>query len=556
MRSRTREGRRARSRAGLSAGVLFALLVSLLGLGWSAQAEPVAPAAVGFRVVDGRLVESNGNDFVMRGVNHAHAWYPNETDSFADIKAKGANTVRVVLSNGTRWTRNDVADVANVVSLCKANRLICVLEVHDTTGYGEEGAAATLAQAAQYWVDVRSALVGQEDYVIVNIGNEPYGNTNTAGWANDTRGAIQTLRNAGLDHTIMVDAPNWGQDWSGTMRSNAQSVFAADVDRNTIFSVHMYGVYDTAAEIRDYLNAYVSAGLPVLVGEFGHNHSDGNPDEDTIMSVTQQLGLGYIGWSWSGNGGGVEYLDLVNGFDPNSLSSWGQRFFTGANGISQTSEEAAVYGGGGNPGDTQAPTAPGAPAASEVTASSVRLSWTAATDNVAVTRYDIVRVSGSTETQVASSSANSVSVTGLSADTAYTFAVYARDAAGNRSPRSSAVSVTTRDGGGTPAACSVGYAIVGEWSNGFQGEIVIGNTGSAAISGWTLAFSFADGQSIGNMWGGTSAQSGGAVTVTPASYTATIPAGGSVTLGFTASKGSANAEPSEFTLSGGACSTS
>lgn len=74
----------------------------------------------------------------MRGVNHAHTWYPGETQSLADIKALGANTVRVVLSDGHRWTRNSPADVANVVAQCKANRLICVLEVHDTTGYGEE----------------------------------------------------------------------------------------------------------------------------------------------------------------------------------------------------------------------------------------------------------------------------------------------------------------------------------------------------------------------------------------------------------------------------------
>ncbi|GAA2627168.1 glycoside hydrolase family 5 protein [Streptomyces vastus] len=281
-------------------GLVAALLLPLLGLSAPAHAAPT-----GFRIESGRLQEASGNDFVMRGVNHAHTWYPDRTSSLAHIKAKGANTVRVVLSSGDRWTRNDTADVANVVSQCKQNRLICVLEVHDTTGYGEQSGAVTLSRAADYWISVQSALTGQEDYVIVNIGNEPYGNTNYANWTADTKAAIQKLRGAGFDHTIMVDAPNWGQDWALTMRDNAASVFAADPDANTIFSTHMYGVFDTAAEVGDYLNRFAAAKLPIVVGEFGHDHSDGNPDEDAILATARQLGLGYLGWSWSGNGGGV-----------------------------------------------------------------------------------------------------------------------------------------------------------------------------------------------------------------------------------------------------------
>jgi mannan endo-1,4-beta-mannosidase len=113
------------------------------------------------------------------------------------------------------------------------------------------------------------------------------------------------------------------------------------------------------------------------------------------------------------------------------------------------------------------------------------------------------------------------------------------------------VSLTTAT---TPAgSCSVGYRVVGEWQGGFQGEIVIRNTGTASLSGWKLGFGFADGQTVSNMWGGTPAQSGGSVTVTPASYTNTIPAGGSVTLGFIGSKGATNTAPAAFTLNGAAC---
>ncbi|MER7486323.1 cellulase family glycosylhydrolase [Streptomyces sp. NPDC126497] len=531
-------------------GVLAALLGLLLPL--LALTTPAHAAPTGFRVENGRLLEASGNDFVMRGVNHAHTWYADRLGSLAHIKAKGANTVRVVLSSGDRWTRNDTADVANVVAQCKQNRLICVLEVHDTTGYGEQSGAATLSRAADYWISVRSALAGQEDHVIVNIGNEPYGNTGYTAWTADTKAAVQKLRGAGFDHTLMVDAPNWGQDWAFTMRDNAASVFAADPDANTVFSIHMYGVFDTAAEVSDYLGRFVSAKLPIVVGEFGHNHSDGDPDEDTILAVTRQLGLGYLGWSWSGNGGGVEYLDMVTNFDPDQLTGWGERIFNGADGIAATSEEAAVYGSGSG-GDTTAPTAPGTPSASAVTSSSATLAWGAATDANGVTGYDVVRISGGAESVVTTTAGTSATVTGLTPATSYTFAVYARDAAGNRSQRSATVTVTTSSGG-TTGACEIRYRVTSEWPGGFQGEVTVRNTGGSAVNGWTLTWTFPADQRITHMWGGTPTQKGAEVSVTAAPYTASIPASGSVGLGFTASRTGANPGPTAFGLNGANCS--
>ncbi|AZQ39351.1 beta-mannosidase [Streptomyces cyaneochromogenes] len=530
-----------------------AVLAALLGLlaPLLSFAPPAQAAATGIHISNGRLLEGNGNDFVMRGVNHAHTWYPNQTRSLADIKALGANTVRVVLADGHRWTANSASDVANVISQCKANRLICVLEVHDTTGYGEEAAAGTLDQAADYWIGLKSVLEGQENYVVINIGNEPWGNTNPVGWTDPTIAAIKKLRSAGFAHTIMVDAPNWGQDWQGVMRDNARSVYAADPTGNLIFSIHMYSVYDTAQEITGYLNTFVNAQLPILIGEFGGPPDQyGDPDEDTMMAAAQQLRLGYLAWSWSGNTDPI--LDLAVNFNADQLSSWGRRIFNGVNGIAATSKEATVYSSGG--GDTTPPTAPGTPTASEVTSSSAKLTWVAATDATGVTGYDVVRVHGTGEAATVSTTAASATVTGLAPSTSYTFAVYARDAAGNRSPRSATVTVTTASGGSS-ANCGVGYRVTNEWPGGFQGEIALRNTGSSAINGWTLRWTFPDSQRISNLWGGTATQSGAEVSVASVSYTASIAPAGSVTLGFTATKGSTNPGPTAFTVNGSACSS-
>jgi mannan endo-1,4-beta-mannosidase len=302
-----------------------------------------SPAASGIEVRAGHIVEADGHDLVLRGINHAYTWFPAENRSFADIKAAGANSVRVLLASGQRWPANTAADVATVVARCRHNRLICVLDVHDTVGLGELGGAATLAQAAEYWISVRHALTGQENYVIINIGDEPYGSDHARTWVADTTAAIHRLRAAGLRHTLMVDAPDWGQDDSFTMRDNAPAVLAADPRADTVFSVHMYGVFTTAARVRTYMASYVRRGLALVVGEFGYLHTYGNPDEDAIMAYAQSDHIGYLGWSWSGNDALVGYLDMVKDFDPGRRTWWGNRFITGPNGLSTTSQEASIY---------------------------------------------------------------------------------------------------------------------------------------------------------------------------------------------------------------------
>ncbi|MEU6394771.1 cellulase family glycosylhydrolase [Streptomyces sp. NPDC046939] len=547
--------------AGTLIAALIAALATLLGLlaltapaAHAAAPERGAAAATGLHVSGGRLLEGNGNDFVMRGVNHAHTWYPGETQSLADIKALGANTVRVVLSDGHRWNRNSAQDVAAVIADCKANRLICVLEVHDTTGYGEDAAAGTLDHAADYWISLKDVLAGEEDYVVINIGNEPWGNTDPAGWTAPTTAAIKKLRAAGFTHTLMVDAPNWGQDWQGVMKANAAQVYAADPTGNLLFSIHMYSVYDTAQEITDYLKSYVDAKLPLVIGEFGGPADQwGDPDEDTMTAAAQQLGLGWLAWSWSGNTDPV--LDLAIDFDPARLSAWGERVFHGANGIAQTAREATVFGPAGP--DTQAPTAPGTPTASAVSPTSATLTWAAATDDKGVTGYDVVRVTGTTETPAAATTTTKATIGSLTPATTYTFAVYARDAAGNRSPRSATVTVTTDKDTGTPGGtCAVTYRVTNTWPGGFQADIAIRNTGTTAVNGWTLGFAFPSGQTVSTMWGGTPTQTGAQVKVAAAAYTATIPVGATTTLGFIGTTTSAaNSAPTAFTLNGASCTS-
>jgi cellulose 1,4-beta-cellobiosidase len=87
--------------------------------------------------------------------------------------------------------------------------------------------------------------------------------------------------------------------------------------------------------------------------------------------------------------------------------------------------------------------------------------------------------------------------------------------------------------GGT-GACTGTYSITGSWQGGFQGQVVVKNTGSATKNGWRLGWTFSGNQAINNMWGGSYTQSGASVTVTNASYDGTLAPGATATVGFTA----------------------
>uniref|UniRef100_UPI0031D9D8DD cellulose binding domain-containing protein n=1 Tax=Saccharothrix mutabilis TaxID=33921 RepID=UPI0031D9D8DD len=166
--------------------------------------------------------------------------------------------------------------------------------------------------------------------------------------------------------------------------------------------------------------------------------------------------MGYLGWSWSGNGGGVEYLDLVNGFNGSSLTPWGQRFFNGTDGVKATAREASVYGGSTPP----------------------------------------------------------------PADT----------------------------------TCAVTYRVTNQWTGGFQGEVTVRNTGTSALTGWTLEWTFANGERVTQVWNAVGAQNGNLVTARNESWNATLAPGAAVTPGFTAT--GTPGTPTAFTLNGSTCARS
>lgn len=310
------------------------------------QTEASAPdngsVSKGFYVEGTKLFDANGNEFIFRGINHAHTWFKDMDDTaIPAIAETGANSIRVVFANGIQWGMDNKPALEKVINMCRDNKLVAVVEVHDGTG---DDNIQTLEKIADYWVDMKDALIGNEQYVILNIANEWVGSWNSEIWRDGYVSVIPKIREAGIENTIMVDSAGWGQ-YGKCIQDYGKEVFDSDPLANTMFSVHMYGsAGKNEKTIKSNIEGATDQGLCICVGEFGYNHSDGDVDEDYIMQYCTENGIGYMGWSWKGNGGGVEYLDLADQWDGSVLSEdWGEKLINGENGIRSTSKICSVF---------------------------------------------------------------------------------------------------------------------------------------------------------------------------------------------------------------------
>ncbi|MFF7762681.1 cellulose binding domain-containing protein [Streptomyces griseorubiginosus] len=100
-------------------------------------------------------------------------------------------------------------------------------------------------------------------------------------------------------------------------------------------------------------------------------------------------------------------------------------------------------------------------------------------------------------------------------------------------------------------SCEVEYSLVNQWPDGFQATVTF--TTTEVLSDWRLTWSFKDGQRVTQMWDANYSQSGAKVTATATDYNRSVPADGSLSLGFNASWQGKNAPAYDFSLNGHAC---
>lgn len=290
----------------------------------------------GFYVDGTALRTADGTPFVMRGINHGHNWFlEQEETAFDAIAATGSNCIRIVLSDGQRWKKDEKYALKEAINAATSRGMIPIVEIHDGTGSDD---IEVLTKIAEYWCEMAEVLNGTEGYCILNIANEWCGGWKAKLWRDGYTKVIPMIREAGIKNAIMVDAAGWGQ-FGYSIRKYGAEVFNSDPLKNTMFSVHMYGMSGRFNWlIRFNLEGATKQNLCVCVGEFGWKHSDGDVKEEYLMQYCEENKIGWLAWSWKGNSGGVEYLDMAETWDGSKLFEWGDKVVNGEFGIKKTSQ--------------------------------------------------------------------------------------------------------------------------------------------------------------------------------------------------------------------------
>jgi mannan endo-1,4-beta-mannosidase len=316
------------------------LFLSVLIFGFSFGIENHL-SSQGFTVSGTKLLDANGNVFVVRGVNNPHIWYFKYSNkalsTLADLKT---NCVRII------WqTRGTAKELEKVVKHCIKLEIIPMVELHDFTGNQK---AEKLMEAAAYYTrpDIKKVLFAYEKYILVNLANE-WGDyfTSAEFWKESYGQAINYMRNSGVNSTLVIDAPNWGQGIQAILQYG-KIMLDCDPEKNLLFSIHAYYFWNNPTTVDTFLQKAYDASIPLIIGEFGYNYNNGNNnlqckvDHKVVLQKCQELGFGYIAWSWAGNDSTNRWLDLS---DWKTLTWWGKEIFEGENGITSTAKKASVF---------------------------------------------------------------------------------------------------------------------------------------------------------------------------------------------------------------------
>jgi hypothetical protein len=305
----------------------------------------------------------------------------------------------------------------------------------------------------------------------------------------------------------------------------APGVAAADTPLPVPTNVQVQHVSDTAADL-----SWNSSGL-----------TDGDVVQRQVNGNWQQYASGLFGW-----------LSLT---DLSPATTYTFRVFSTAfpgDGQTDSPPSQPVSFTTMSGPDVTPPSTPPAPAASSITTTMANLFWGAATDNVQVTGYFLQELGSGGWTTIRTVGPSDTdrfqTVTGLTANTAYSFAVSAFDARGNTSPRSTAGTFTTLANTATPT-CRVQIVT---FPPGFEATVTIINTTTATLNGWTVGFTLPATAGVNNTFSGVLTRNGATGTITPAVWDTTIGQGGQLFTGFYGSA-SPFTPPSGFTLGGVPC---
>jgi mannan endo-1,4-beta-mannosidase len=297
-----------------------------------------------FTVSGTKLMDAAGKEFIIRGINSPQVWFPRKSNKAVELLSEmKVNTVRIV------WdTKGKPGKLEKSIKKYIEFGIIPMIELHDATG---DSTSEKLMEMVNYYCSskVKRVLMQYEKYLLLNIANE-WGNHRVTAdqWKANYTKAIEALRNAGYQCTIVIDAPGWGQNIDPILLYG-NDLLQSDPMHNILYSVHMYGSWNDPKKIDTELQKAYDAILPMIVGEFGYNFDKGHNnltcmvDHQAILKKCNELNYGYLAWSWSGNNKENAWLDLADKHGWKNLTWWGRQVIESEHGIKKSAKKCSVF---------------------------------------------------------------------------------------------------------------------------------------------------------------------------------------------------------------------
>ena len=359
------------------------MVVSALGCssGWSSEVVPVDPGTAGaagaahggeagqpatdyprgFRVVQNRIEDAEGNRVFLRGVNHSGTEYkcvqgagffegPADDAAILAMKSWGLNAVRIPL-NETCWLElNDIASrysgeryrsaIVDYVERLHRHGLVPILDLHWSAPGDRIADELTpmpnVDHSPDFWRSV-AGMFRDDDGVILEPFNEPFPGLNQdtpEAWAcwrdgcdvseygtSETYAAagmqslVSAIRETGSAHLILLGGIQYSNELSGWLAHKPD-----DPENNLAAAWHIYNNNECSSlGCWNEFPAEVAASFPVVATEIGQNDCSGQPMLKPLMQFLDEHGSGYLAWSWHALGECVPYIPRMQQGAPWSL---------------------------------------------------------------------------------------------------------------------------------------------------------------------------------------------------------------------------------------------
>lgn len=273
----------------------------------------------GFTTSGNKILDPCGNVFIPRGVNYAllDDWdFPGNMNSgelSSQIIQANPNTVRIQwyvdYGQPSRPTYT-LSDLDSVISRFERAGIVSIVDMHDVTCTNNYSGFMDIVQ---YWTmpEMVALIFKHQKSMMLNLANE-YGQvewtanpaTSYTEWVNDNISGIDSIRNAGIQIPIIIDAPDCAISINRLLDA-ASDFNMADTLHNIILSDHAYYSTYSAMAMADLANQAASSSIPLIFGEIANIQDATGPCSDTITNYKvllwhcEQHDVGWLAWVWT-----------------------------------------------------------------------------------------------------------------------------------------------------------------------------------------------------------------------------------------------------------------